>query len=245
MNIDFDYVSCFGARENDNINYAIGSVNSKILSLEKQLTVEAVKEDEKTIDPESVAGKLWAIFLPQIQKEIEKGVAGYTPPLGYFYVQFPESNGAYSSAKEPQALYPNTTWELRFNSEGVFFRTEGGNAANGRAANGIQADAFGTHSHDSTAHTHTQSAHTHTFTGKEKALPISGRGAVTPYDSSYAGSSTAVGTGGYTPKYKPEGTIPKGGGGDKTAGETVTISSAGGVETRPKNRTFKIWERTK
>lgn len=63
-----------------------------------------------------------------------------TRPIGSHYVQFAESDGSFSSAKSPSTLFGGT-WTLKFNTESVFFRTEGTLAAADRSS-GVQGDAI-------------------------------------------------------------------------------------------------------
>lgn len=67
-------------------------------------------------------------------------------PVGSHYIQFAETDGTFASAKSPSTLFGGT-WSLKFNTESVFFRTEGALAAEGRTA-GVQQDAFQGHWHD-------------------------------------------------------------------------------------------------
>src|SRR5690606_19870274 len=61
-------------------------------------------------------------------------------PVGAYYTQFSEADGSFSSAKSPSTLFGGT-WTLKFNTESVFFRTEGALAAAGRSG-GVQGDAI-------------------------------------------------------------------------------------------------------
>ena len=69
-------------------------------------------------------------------------------PINSTYIQFPnESNGQFENSKTPNVLFGGV-WEARFNSKGVFFRTEGGYAGEARnGSNGIQSDALEKHRH--------------------------------------------------------------------------------------------------
>jgi hypothetical protein len=51
-------------------------------------------------------------------------------PIGSFYVQYPDANSlsttiAFPENKKPNNLFPGTTWVEQWNTDGVFFRTEG------------------------------------------------------------------------------------------------------------------------
>ena len=56
------------------------------------------------------------------------------------YIQFAEDNGTFDTSKSPEKLFGGT-WQLKYNTESVFFRTEGSLSEGGRS-NGIQGDAI-------------------------------------------------------------------------------------------------------
>ena len=63
-----------------------------------------------------------------------------------YYVQYTDSNGNFDSNEEPSNWYKkmygvSTTWQIMFNSDSIFFRTEGSYANEGRF-NGVQNDAI-------------------------------------------------------------------------------------------------------
>lgn len=66
-------------------------------------------------------------------------------PVGERYVQLPEADGTFSSVKSPDVKFGGA-WNCIFDNEGVFFRTEGGNANEARS-NGLQADQIKSHRH--------------------------------------------------------------------------------------------------
>lgn len=105
-------------------------------------------------------------------------------PVGATYIQFP----GYSS---PSSLFGGT-WSQLFNTEGVFFRTEGGNAS--AFGGGVQGDLFRSHSH---------------------YVPSGA------YGAGYAG---------YKPGYG--------------WANAMRTGAEGGDETRPINRTIRVWVRT-
>ena len=74
-------------------------------------------------------------------------------PVGACYTQYP-------ATPAPATLFGGT-WKLLFNTEGVFFRTEGGGAS--IFEGGIQGDDNKSHTH--TASTNSTGAHTHTTSG--------------------------------------------------------------------------------
>ena len=57
-------------------------------------------------------------------------------PIGSTYIQFAEDNGTFDASKSPEKLFGGT-WQLKYNTESVFFRTEGSLSEEGRS-NGIQ-----------------------------------------------------------------------------------------------------------
>ncbi|MDR2490286.1 MAG: hypothetical protein LBD20_02670 [Spirochaetaceae bacterium] len=59
-------------------------------------------------------------------------------PVGTYYTQYALANGTFDGNEAPNVKFGGT-WTLQYNSEGVFFRTEGGASADQRL-NGIQAD---------------------------------------------------------------------------------------------------------
>lgn len=75
-------------------------------------------------------------------------------PIGSCYTQFP-------TTPTPASLFGGT-WKLLFNTEGTFFRTEGGGAQAFDTA-AAQEQTLGSHSH--TATSNNTGAHTHTVTG--------------------------------------------------------------------------------
>jgi hypothetical protein len=65
-------------------------------------------------------------------------------PIGSFYVQYSQdvTTGSiwdsFSEFRSPNKLFPGTLWEKKWNTEGVFFRTEGALSEINRQPNGIQ-----------------------------------------------------------------------------------------------------------
>src|SRR5699024_988695 len=81
-----------------------------------------------------------------------------TSPIGFCYIQYP-------GTAAPSSLFGGT-WTLMFNSEGVFFRTEGQGASS--FGGGVQRDALQQHGHvlqtgrnDSTQYHNTGSSRGH------------------------------------------------------------------------------------
>ena len=63
-----------------------------------------------------------------------------------YYIQYPDTSGNFNANEEPSNWYKKmynitTTWQIMFNSESVYFRTEGDLANVGRSS-GIQGDAI-------------------------------------------------------------------------------------------------------
>ena len=62
-----------------------------------------------------------------------------------YYIQYPDTSGNFNANEEPSNWYKKmynitTTWQIMFNTESVYFRTEG-DLANVERSNGIQNDA--------------------------------------------------------------------------------------------------------
>ena len=62
-----------------------------------------------------------------------------------YYVQYPDTNGNFNNNEEPSVWFKKmynvtTTWQIMFNTESVYFRTEG-DLSNVSRSNGIQGDA--------------------------------------------------------------------------------------------------------
>ena len=53
-------------------------------------------------------------------------------PIGSTYIQFAEDNGTFDTSKSPEKLFGGT-WQLKYNTESVFFRTEGSLSEEGRS----------------------------------------------------------------------------------------------------------------
>jgi len=133
-------------------------------------------------------------------------------PVGSTYIQMP-------GEATPSSLFGGT-WTLLFNNEGIFFRTEGGNASS--FGGGIQSDELKSHTHSGS--TNSAGAHTH----NSGVSYGSGNG----LNSAFARESTVQNL---TP-------VITGSAGAHT--HTVTINATGGAETRPRNRTVRVWKRT-
>lgn len=187
-------------------------------------------------------------------------------PVGACYTQYP-------ATPDPATLFGGT-WKLLFNTEGVFFRTEGGGAS--AFGGGIQGDDNKSHAHTAStnstgAHTHTVSgtaasagAHAHTLSGtaasagahthtveKSPSSNNTGGDFITPANKGGA-SVTTSSDGAHT--HTISGTAASAGahthtvsGSAASAGahaHTVTVAASGGSEARPLNRTIRVWQRT-
>lgn len=246
MTDQFDYVTCFDSAQNDAVNYAISSVAKKVTELRAELTDADSLLVDGEIDTDSLLGEMLSILTPEIISAvtpiIKQESIDSAYPIGSTYVQYPDTDGNFDESKAPASLYPGTSWTLLFNSESVFFRTEGSSASESRTQ-GLQLDAFKSHVH-AHQHTHGMAQHTHSAGSLSATLPSSGRTATTPYSSSYAGSSTDVGTGGYAPTVSISGSTgtPST---DTTNDNTAQpdTDATGDAETRPINRLMRIWER--
>jgi len=134
---------------------------------------------------------------------------GNFPPIGFCYIQYP-------GTETPSSLFGGT-WTAMFETEGVFFRTPGGNAS--AFGSGVQADEFKAHNH--TGSTNSAGAHTHSYA---------------TFDEGTWGQSSGAHVGGRT------ATKTTSSSGAHT--HTLSINNRGGNETRPVNRTFRVWRKT-
>lgn len=75
-----------------------------------------------------------------IHEAILKIIQDKIMPIGATYIQFAEDDGTFDASKSPEKLFGGT-WQLKYNTESVFFRTEGSLSEEGRS-NGIQGDAI-------------------------------------------------------------------------------------------------------
>lgn len=180
-------------------------------------------------------------------------------PVGCTYTQYPNDSGIFLQSEEPANLWPGTSWKEMFNTEGVFFRTAGGSSEDGRS-NGIQLDEVKKHNH-SISHTHeisSSGSHTHTVTANRsshthqiyatKNMVVGDKQLGTCNYSrndnkiNYTQKERTDGLEGHTHTIKVDDT--KSSHTHTTNGPSTTTSgSAGGTETRPKNRLIKIWKR--
>ena len=96
------------------------------------ITFNLTPDKNSTLDP---------VYSPvaNVQQAIEVIVLNRIYPIGSYYIQFAELDGTFDINKSPEKLFGGT-WTLLHNDKGVFLRTEGGNANEGRL-NGIQQDS--------------------------------------------------------------------------------------------------------
>lgn len=137
-------------------------------------------------------------------------------PIGSHYVQFAESDGSFSSAKSPSTLFGGT-WTLKFNTESVFFRTEGDLSAAGRAG-GVQGDAI------------------RNITGiANSSIGGSGAGTFTSASGAFSVSNASS-----DPILQTTGSASRSRAIDFDASQVVPTAD----ENRVKNRLIRVWERT-
>lgn len=181
-------------------------------------------------------------------------------PVGIIYTQYPNT-------PTPQSLLGGT-WKLLFNNESAFFRTEG--VESNTFESGIQQDAIkshghladsassGGHAHSGTTdtsgnHTHSGStssagAHTHTSYGYQIIRSGGNIGWMDGNNSNYNGAATTSSAGAHTHSIS---TTISGNHTHSVITNTVedhshiiTVRNTGTTETRPKNHTIRVWQRT-
>ena len=121
------------------------------------------------------------------EDEVEIHHTGNFPPIGYCYTQYPGTS-------TPSSLFGGT-WTLMFNTEGVFFRTEGQGASS--FGGGIQSQSVQSHRHGI----------------RYRQSQSSGGGSRVLHELNAPTSST-------------------------------NTEYYGGSETRPRNRTIRVWRKT-
>lgn len=187
-------------------------------------------------------------------------------PVGIIYTQYPNT-------PTPQSLLGGS-WKLLFNNESAFFRTEGVESntfESGIQQDAIKSHGHLADSASSGGHTHTVSGtaaaagvHTHPLSGTAAAagahthtIPRSAgsnntRGDfVSPANRSEA-TTTSSSDGAHT--HSISGTATSGGAHTHTVSgtaasngahsHTITVRNTGTTETRPKNHTIRVWQRT-
>jgi hypothetical protein len=139
-------------------------------------------------------------------------------PIGSFYVQFPDVSHnqvsqAFPDDKKPETLFGGV-WELMWEKDDVFFRTEGSNSKMQRDLSGIQPDAI-IDLQGSTAWIQADRGN-------------AGRGSSGVFTVSTAGVRTDKGKGGST--------------GSRNFFDLSALIQTGN-EVRVRNRIFRIWKR--
>ncbi|WP_231849804.1 phage tail protein [Brachyspira pilosicoli] len=77
----------------------------------------------------------------QLKEAIENKLKNYVCPIGSYYIQPAKPDGTFDDTAAPSKLWEGTVWELLYNTESIFLRTEGSLSEEGRS-NGIQGDAI-------------------------------------------------------------------------------------------------------
>ena len=110
----------------------LGYQDGSTLEAGDTITFNLTPDKNSTLNP---------IYSPvaNVQQAIEAIVLNRIYPIGSYYIQFAELDGTFDINKSPEKLFGGT-WTLLHNNQGVFIRTEGGNANEGRL-NGIQQDS--------------------------------------------------------------------------------------------------------
>ena len=78
--------------------------------------------------------------LTQLLDALNLMILNIVRPIKSFYIQFAEEDGTFDEDKSPSNLFGGI-WVLKYNTESVFFRTEGSLSEEGRV-NGLQGDAM-------------------------------------------------------------------------------------------------------
>lgn len=205
-------------------------------------------------------GSSWTEFSANVLKKITPLLS---QPVGVCYTQYP-------STPTPAALFGGS-WKVLFADEGAFFRTEGAGAS--AFESGLQQDSLKSHRHDASssgagghAHTGTTSttgnhAHSgitsttgnHTHSG---SLGVDyGRGGwqgSKGFEEGLGGVDWKAGPMGASGSHNHSLSINAAGNHNHTvttstiANHThaITVSNTGESETRPTNRTIRVWQRT-
>lgn len=156
----------------------------------------------------------------------DRGAQNNCIPIGFIYIQYPNQTS-------PALLWPWATWTNTSSTyAGDFFRSEGGDASSFES--GEQAHQVQDHGHAKTesAHTHTDSGHTHP-TGEN--ISSTGGGATPAIVRATANLPGSFTTSSSTANLS-----------STTTGSVIGNPNSGnhGTETRPVNRTIRVWKRT-
>ena len=87
-----------------------------------------------------IRSNLDGVWTPPVEFLSGGNVSLLLRPVGTQHIQFSEADGTFSPAKAPATLFGGT-WALKFNTESIFFRTEGALAVADRV-DGVQGDAI-------------------------------------------------------------------------------------------------------
>ncbi len=181
------------------------------------LSDEAATTTLPTITKTSVKSILQAIRNNLKELFNKTFIINVVHPVGCFRIQFP-------GEASPTDLYGGI-WGLRFNTEGIFFRTEGGTASNFES--GIQESSIKNHKHNGTTgymgtnqtHSHTGSSGAQFFMGTGGGWSISSGGS-----NGFANSTASANI-------------------DHTHTFTTNDNIGGGADTWSRNRTIRVWEK--
>lgn len=61
----------------------------------------------------------------QLKEAIENKLKNYVCPIGSYYIQPAKPDGTFDDTAAPSKLWEGTVWELLYNTESIFLRTEG------------------------------------------------------------------------------------------------------------------------
>lgn len=144
-------------KDNDTANGIIGTlINASIFNQLGYETDNLIKAGGLTPDENTLTQILDAIKklygdadkvldgkITNNKNSIDALLAKQAIPL--YYIQVPKGSEGFLLKEEPANFYKNnfnltTTWELLYNTDSMFFRTEGGDASSGRSS-GVQPDA--------------------------------------------------------------------------------------------------------
>ena len=156
-------------------------------------------------------------LLAQINQLISKIIY----PIGSYYTQYAGNNNAFANAENPATLFGGT-WSIMWNTEGMYFQTEGGGSM--ARTNGVQQDAI------------------RNITGKIEGLDTSSNVQFLT-DATQINAEGALFITEKINRYTIANTtsldsIPKGIGFD--ASKIVTTD----IINHPKNRLIRVWKRT-
>ena len=123
----------------------------------------------------------------QLKEAIENKLKNYVCPIGSYYIQPAKPDGTFDDTAAPSKLWEGTVWELLYNTESIFLRTEGSLSEENRS-NGIQPygmkNLTGRHWHIGAANNSAVGAGVFSFPNKPGGLGVmSGTSLVTDFIS--------------------------------------------------------------